>query len=184
MRSGRCSGVAVKMLVAGLVTCLAGCATDSEVLKNRWGEEGPPSVVKRVRPAVGRVAPRGVAPDARAGWARALAFACNTWKEKEPGEPLDFPADFVGIGNRFTTADRVALGLKTGMTRAYKRTFRLWDQTKTLVHEREKDVEASDAGHVYALQFKPGDLTAGTYEAAWSIDGEEVCSSKIVIVGE
>jgi len=184
MRNGKGSVIAVRMLVAGLVTGLAGCATDSDVLKRRWGEEGPPSAVKSVRPGAGRVAPRGVAPDARAGWARALSFACNTWKEKEPGESLDFPADFVGIGNRFTTADQVALGLKTGMTRAYKRTFRLWDQTKTLVYEREKDVEASDAGHVYALQFKPGDLKAGIYEAAWSIDGQEVCSSKIVIVGE
>ena len=78
----------------------------------------------------------------------------------------------------------MALGIKTGMTRAYKRTFRLWDQTKPLVYERHKDDEASDAGHDYALQFKPGDLQPGTYEAAWSIDGEEVCSSKIVIVGK
>jgi hypothetical protein len=166
------------------VTCLAGCATDSEILKRRWGDAGGPSAAARVISSARYAGAVPAAPDARAGWARALAFACNTWNEKDAAERLDFPADFVGVGNRFTTADEVALGLKTGMTRAYKRTFRLWDQTKTLVYEREKDVEASDAGHVYALQFKPGDLKPGTYEAAWSIDGAEVCSTKIVVVSQ
>jgi len=183
MRSGRGSDIVAKMLVAGVVTCLAGCATDSEVLKRRWGEEGPPSTAKRARPRITRVAARPAIVDARVGWARALSFACNTWKDDDGAETLDFPADFVGVGTRFTTSDQVALGIKTGMTRAYKRTFRLWDETKTLVYEKDKDVEASDAGHVYALQFKPGDLKPGSYEAAWSIDGEEVCSTKIVIVG-
>jgi len=183
MRSGRGPDSAAKMLALGIVTLLAGCASDSDILKSRYGEAGPPSVAARTFPGVGS-APAGPARvDPRAGWSRAMCFACNTWQQKEEGEPLDFPADFVGIGNRFTAADQVALGLKTGMTRAYKRTFRLWDQNKTLIYEKEKDVEESDAGHVYALQFKPGDLAPGTYEAAWSIDGEEVCSTKITIVG-
>ncbi len=183
MRCGRASGAALGALVAGLVACLAGCATDSDVLKSRWGETGAPASAARPNPGV-RHAPDGPTANPRVGYSRALSFACNTWKEKDAGEPLDYPADFVGIGMRFTTSDQIALGLKTGMTRAYKRTFRLWDQTKTLVYEREKDVEASDAGHVYALQFKPGDLAPGNYEAAWSIDGEETCSTKIVIVGK
>jgi hypothetical protein len=168
------------MVVAGLVTCLAGCVTDSDILKRRYGEGGAPTVAARPFPGMGAAA--GATVNARAGWSRAFSFACKTWKEKGPGEPIDYPDDFVGIGNRFTTGDQVAFGLKTGMTRAYKRTFRLWDQTKTLVHEREKDVGTSDAGHVYALQFKPGELQPGAYEAAWSIDGEEVTSTKIAIV--
>ena len=184
MRCGRGLDAAATMLAAGLVTCLAGCVADSDILKRRWGEAGAPPAAARAFPGMGRAAARPAAVNPRAGYSRALCFACNTWKEKDGGEALDFPSDFVGIGNRFTTADQVVLGLKTGMTRAYKRTFRLWDQTKTLVYEREKDLGASDAGHVYALQFKPGDLKPGTYEAAWSIDGEEVGSTKIVIVGQ
>ncbi|MHC4251642.1 MAG: hypothetical protein ACYS9X_21180 [Planctomycetota bacterium] len=184
MRYGRASDSAATMLVAGLVTCLAGCVTDSEILKRQYGEGGAPIVATRAFPGAGRAVGRRATVDARAGWSRALSFACNTWREKGAGERLDYPADFVGIGNRFTTADQVAFGLKTGITRAYKRTFRLWDQTKTLVHEKEKDVEPSDAGHVYARRFEPGDLEPGAYEAAWSIDGEEVCSTKIVIVGQ
>jgi hypothetical protein len=180
MRWMRGSGVAVTLLVAGLVTCLAGCVSDSDVLKKRWGEDGPPTAA-RPRGGILRATHRPAAVNTRAGYARALAFTCNTWEPKEAGERFDYPSDFIGIGNRFTTADKVAFGIKTGITRSYKQTFRLWDQTKTLVLEREKTFEANATGHIYALQFQAGDIDSGTYEAAWSINDEEVCSSKIVV---
>lgn len=183
MRCGRGSDAAVTMLVAGFVTCLAGCLTDEKILKERYGEEGPRTASPRPRTGIRFPAAPQPTVDPRAGWKHALSFAFNTWKEKEDGEPLDYPGDFDGIGDRFATANQVAFGLKTGITRSYTRLFRLWDQTKTMIYEKEKEVEASDAGHVYALQFKPGDLKPGTYVAAWSIDGEEICSTTIVIVG-
>lgn len=184
MRSGGESNVAVTMLVAGLVTCLAGCVPDYKVLEQRYGKAGPPKVA-RPRGGIRRAPAHAVAVDPRADYAIALSFTCNSWKDKDAAEPLDFPGDFVGLDSeRFTTANKVAFGLKTGITRSYKRMFKLWDQTKTLIYEKEKVVQASDTGHVYALQFKPGDLKPGTYEAAWFIDGKEVGSTEIVIVGK
>ena len=72
--------------------------------------------------------------------------------------------------------------MRRRITRAYTRTFRLWDRTNTLIYEKEKELEASRTGRVSLFQFKPGDLAAGPYQASWSIDGEEVCSTKFEVV--
>lgn len=196
----------------GLAAGVSGCMTDEQIIqlareRGKGGVARAPGAEQDVGPAPagegvaradapgGRDAPGSPATKAPPGAGeiekvpeekapKAFSFACSYWKDADGNGLTDYPAEFVGIGNRFSRTAKVSLCLEASIARPYERTFKLLDGSGSVVFDETKKLQASPAGRISLLQFNPGYLKPGSYEAVWSIDGKDVGSTRFEIVEE
>lgn len=192
-------------LVAALAVGIgAGCRTDSQFIQSSLASAGVKPGAGTGSVAASRKAPprnTGGAGGARAGASsnatgspgsggaprpldETVAFVCNYWEDDDDDGIMDYPDEFRGIGKKFSTADRIAICFQTRVTRPYRRSFKLRDGDRSLVLERTKDLNGSAVLKMTVLQYEPGQLDPGSYEAAWHINDEPSRSARFEIAEE